>query len=253
VTVVIQKMSAERIQEALKKDGYNCRFSLILLGSLKDLNDISPSYLHTISPSYFYDATVCFPVFNKRKSIAVGVNPYVICYRQDTLASPQNYRDLWTRNWAIKDTNDLSVFYASIQARTNLKARKEWQQKLQKTRTFYTFNDTLPGLKTYLLPYSFWLKSSKKFQEQMTLVFPNEELGGFYADRINASVPKNAKDFEYAQALMNFLAEKFEDTKYAEKFGVLPHPKTSRNLEVKQLHLASETENKILQILNSFK
>jgi hypothetical protein len=250
VRVVVQKMSVASIQAALKNEGYNCRFSLILLRSLKDLSTIKSSYLQNLSPSFFQDAAVCFPVFNKRKSIAVGVNPYVICYRTDTLTNPKNYSDLFKRNWSIKDTNDLTVLYASIQAKSSSNEITQFQKKLRKTREIFTFNDTLPVPKTYLLLYSSWLKSSKKFQQQMTLVFPNEELGGFYADRMNAAIPKNARDFEYAKMLMNFLAEKFEDTKYAEKFGVLPHPKTSRNLDVKQLHLASENEEKILQILN---
>jgi hypothetical protein len=248
----IQKLSSDSIFNTIKNKGFNTPFSLVLLSSMKDLKDFDKSYFQTINKVFFSDPTVSFEVFNERKFLSLGINPFVFAVQPDTLALPQSYADLKNRFWATTDTN-LTVFYAHLVAKKGVAERESWEKSLRKTRLAYQFNDTLPSNRLRFIPYSEWLKTPQKQKNKLSLVYPNQETSGFFADRMIAAIPKNPKDFYYAQQLLNYMADKLENESYAEKFGVLPHPKTTRNLNIKELNLTDVNEDDLLKALRKIK
>ncbi|MEN9303251.1 MAG: hypothetical protein RL264_1680 [Bacteroidota bacterium] len=249
IQVRIQSLSADELAHVLDSQGYSCPYDMLMVRSLTSVKKIPEKALHPLPQDFFSDPVACFRTFRFRKWLVLGIDPYIFSLPNDSLRPAENYADLRKRNWTTPNADQLRVFYAHLRYRysSEPKAFNNLLKELKQHLIPFSATDSLQNRTLQLLTWSETLAFSTKRKER--LFFPNETKGGYYADRKCIAVIRQARNFENAKELLNYIPQFMDLDFYAELFGVLPHPDFSSKLKLKELNFFRAHEDSLLRYL----
>ena len=249
ISVRIVYLSANDIISKIKNEGYNTDADLIILKSivtirkaqrLKLLNSINSEVLNSSVESNFRSLDNTW--------FGIGLDPYVLVTKLNAEKEPEKYADLFTNeykdNWTtdLENNGNLIPFLGSI---NRLKKHSEFYKVVKKFK-----NDQLylgKSMVDYLKPNYFLTNLSNYIQninnqdslsEIYKPVFLNQTLSGAYFNLHCAGVIKQAKNFENAKLLLEYLVKNEFNEQLNQKWKTIPiavhrniHPFEYQNIE----------------------
>ncbi len=249
ISVRIVHLSANDIISKIKAEGYNTDADIIILKSivtirkaqrLKLLNSINSEKLNSLIESNFRSVDNTW--------FGIGLDPYVLVTKVKAEKEPEKYAELFTDEYQEKWTTDLEnqtnliPFLGSI---NRLKKRSEFY----KTVTNFKDDQLYLGksMVDYLKPNYFLTNLSNYIQNisnQDSLsviykpVFLNQTSSGGYFNLHCAGIIKQAKNFENAKLLLEYLVKNEFNEQLNQKWKTIPisvhrriHPFEYQNIE----------------------
>ena len=215
IDVHIVSISADSIQQLLKKDGLTTNIDCILVASVYDMASISEAkMLHENSMKVVTKQLSSKYISVKKDFIGIGYDPYVFLTKNDTLVKWKNYADLVSNYQFTSDLSsktDLYPYYSTVYAKiqkSGQKQVKKWMSQFLKNKQA-TLNDSLQmnGTNAFFTLYSHYEKnkSTYKHLKKYNLVFPDQRKAGVYYNMACFGIVKQARNYTNAQLFLNYL------------------------------------------------
>lgn len=219
IKVCILHLSADSIQRKIKSEGINCEIDAVILTSVYDMNNLDKSNLLQVISNENFPANLAKKHISKTKTWAgIGVNPYVIFTKDDTLQKIKSYRNLLNKlTWYsdLKTESNWFPFYSFIVKKIDPKSKfnaKNWITQFENNKqNSTTYSDSIGPCKVYLTTYSTYRKSiteKKPIYKKGKLVFPNQHIGGNYYNMVCFGIVKQAPNFTNGIKFFNYISLK---------------------------------------------
>lgn len=218
VSVQIVHMHADSIYAKLLSEGINTEIDAVILHSAYDMYRLAEKEaLQTLSKERTPETLPSKHLSKKRTWMAIGIDPYVIKLKSDTLQKVYTYNELskqvvWSTN--IDTRAEWIPFYAAIYRRMNPKKKYnayDWIQDFDKNKQLLKkSNDSTSGNNVLLTSYSSCFKDSlllRSDYKKSPVIFPNQRSGGTYYNSICFGIVKQARNYLNAIALMQFISK----------------------------------------------
>jgi iron(III) transport system substrate-binding protein len=249
IIVRIVNLSANDIISKIKAEGYNTNADLIILKSIVSirkaqrlnlLNFINSEILNELIESNFKSIDNTW--------FGIGVDPYVLVTKLKAEKEPEKYAELFTNEYQDKWTTDLEEYSDLIPFLGSIN-RLNKRPEFYKIATHFKEDQLYLGksMENYLKPNYFLTNFSNYVQnisnqdslsEIYKPVFLNQTSSGAYFNLHCAGVVKQAKNFDNAKLLLEYLAKNEFNEQLNQKWKTIPisvhqriHPFEYQNIE----------------------
>ena len=221
IKVKIVHLPTDSILKKIKKQGYNSTADVILMKSLfsiykADKLDLLQPWKSTkmkelILPHYHSKQNTWF---------GVGIDPYVFVAKNDSVSTINSMGDLlytevmdkWSSD--LENATDLTPLLAPILKKKTRLGAKDWYYEFkrnQHSQSNELDNEGIPIMTTDVLMtyYSSYLKMSERNDStdlQLQLLFSNQKQRGAYYNMHCIGIVKQARNFENAKLLVEYLS-----------------------------------------------
>ena len=237
IKVKIVHLSADSIILKIKKEGFNTKADLVILSSLYEVQKAHRSRLFQPIQSQTMDLSVGKKFkSNDHTWFGIGINPYVFILKNDTLPGISQFgelryklnKNLWSTN--LQTSTELVPMLGPIFQKKKRSAMVEWYMDfLENENTDGKKKDKngIPLLTTNVLltNYSTYAAMSKRndtIDFQMKYVFSNQKKQGAYYNLIVAGVVKQARNFENAKILLEYISTDWMNEKINNRWNTFP-------------------------------
>lgn len=254
IRICVEHLSADSIQKRLAKEGYNSTFDLVFVKSLKGVKALEKTNFQRFSKSNLNENLDNLKAFHQREWLVLGLDPYLFSFVPDTLEYPDTYKQLTQKyNWATPSIDELDVLL--IYAKQQLKKGKKYNYKVwrkgffKNNLPFVAGNDSTLSRQFLVLKNSTFQKDSlfEKARKKRELIYPNQNAGGSYADRVCAAIVFQAKDYDNANAFLKYLNSREVIYYFNLRNGFINYPRKKGRIDGSKMLLISE--DKLLRLL----
>jgi ABC-type Fe3+ transport system substrate-binding protein len=206
IKVRILHISADSILKKIKTEGVNCEIDAVILSSVYDMNNLGKANVLQVIPKENFPVELPNKHISQSRTWAgIGIDPYVLFTKDDTLQKFKTYRNLlkgskWCSNLS-KETN-WYPFYSFIVKKIGPKSKfnaKNWITQFENNKqNNLSFSDSIGPCKIYLTAFSRYRadKSNRNsVYKKGKLVFPNQHIGGSYYNMVCFGIVKQAPNF----------------------------------------------------------
>lgn len=249
ISVHIVYLSADEIISKIKKEGYNTNADIIILKSivtirkaqrLNLLNSINSENLNGLIESNLRS--------DDNTWFGIGLDPYVLITKLKAEKEPEKYAELFTNEYKDKWTTDLENYTDVIPFLASIN-RLNKRPEFYKTATNFKEDQLYLGksMDNYLKPNYFLTNFSNYVQnisnqdslsEIYKPIFLNQTSSGAYFNLHCAAIIKQAKNFDNAKLLLEYLAKNEFNEQLNQKWKTIPisvhqriHPFEYQNVE----------------------
>lgn len=209
IDIYIIHLPFDSIKARLKKEGLNTEIDAVILSSVYYMNQLDQ--LHLLQKLPIED----FPENLNTKHISatrtwsgIGIDPYLISTKDDTLFKIKNYNDLLENQWCstLKDEDKRMPFYTFIVHKMDPGHKynhKDWIRDFN-SKKIEILNDSLSGAcKITFYKYS----EGKRLHENRNarIIFPNQRKGGYYYDMPCFGIIRQARNYYNAKIFLHYL------------------------------------------------
>jgi spermidine/putrescine-binding protein len=216
VDVHIFNFSTDSLEEVLISEGINSAYDVVILSSVYDMHEFNEKELLQRIPEESFPKELPLKYRSKsRKWCGLGIDPYIILTKDDSVNRVRSYRDLSTKsNWCtdLKKNNQWYPFYAVIAQKIDPKSTfsaVNWITNFTKKRSkIFAETDSVQQCNTVLTNYSQYRKNElfrSKFYKKHQVIFPNQRSGGTYFNMPCFAVVKQARNYTSAIKFLNYL------------------------------------------------
>lgn len=254
IRICVEHLSADSIQKRLAKEGYNSTFDLVFVKSLIGVRALEKTKFQRFSKSNLKENLDNLKAFHHREWLVLGLDPYLFSFVPDTLEYPDTYKQLTQKyNWATPNIDELDVLL--IHAKQQLKKGKKYNYKVwrkgffKNNLPFVAGNDSTLSRQFLVLKNSTFQKDSlfEKARKKRELIYPNQNVGGGYADRVCAAIVFQAKDYANANALLQFMNSREVIYYFNLRNRFINYPRKNGRIDGSKMLLISE--DKLLRLL----
>ena len=237
IRVKIVHLPADSILQILQKEGYNTKADLVILKSLFDVQKAHKSGVLQSVKSLKLDELV-----NKKfkakdnKWFGIGINPYVFIAKNDTISILSEFGDLlhkenynkWSTN--LETSADLVPMLAPILQKKKRSDAIEWYMDFMENDYVQTKEQdkehiailTTDALVTDYRNYAEMSKRNDTVDFHMHLTFPNQNKKGVFYNLMCAGVVKQARNYENAKLLVEYLSTVQMNEKINNRWNTFP-------------------------------
>lgn len=221
IKVNIVHLSTDSILKKIARQGVNTSADVILFKSLFATYKAAKLQLFQPWKSWKMDELVRKNYTSKNGTwYGIGINPYVFVAKNDSLATVESIGDLfypkYLDKWSsdLESSSELIPLFAPILRNKNYKESKEWVSDFirnQHSQPNELDKKGIPIMTTDLLftNYSSFAKMSARNDStdlQLQLVFSNQNKRGAFYNLCCAGIVKQARNFENAKLLLEYIA-----------------------------------------------
>ncbi len=249
ISVRIVHLSANEIISKIKAEGYNTDADIIILKSIVSirkaqrlnlLNAINSENLNSLIESNFRS--------DDNTWFGIGLDPYVLVTKLKAEKEPEKYAELFTNEYKDKWTTDLENYTELIPFLGSINRLNKRPEFYKKATNF--IEDQLylgKSIDDYLKPNYYLTNLSNYIQnisnqdslsEIYKPVFLNQTTSGAYFNLHCAGIVKQAKNFDNAKILLEYLAKSEFNEQLNQKWKTIPisvhqriHPFEYQNIE----------------------
>jgi ABC-type Fe3+ transport system substrate-binding protein len=216
IKVRIIHLSADSIKYRLRSEGINCDVDAVILSSIYDMNILDNDHLLQSIPFENFPKTPETKHISTTKTwVGIGINPYVLITKDDTLHKIRTYRNLLKGNsWCtdLKTNAEWFPFYSFIVKKVELKSKfnaKNWITQFESNKQNQkSVSDSLGPCKVYLTTFSNYKKkqvAKNSIYKKGKLVFPNQHIGGSYYNMLCFGIVKQAPNFTNGMKFFQYI------------------------------------------------
>ena len=217
IYVKIHFFPTEELLRKIKIEGVNTNADVIILKSIVSSYKAQKLGLYNTINSWKLDELVPFTLRGKNHSwYGIGLDPYVLVTKKDTKEEPEKYAHLiekeYVNKWTtdIIEEEDILPLYAPIVRKKKRINAVNWYTKFNDNQV-YLGSEIKELLKpnfylTYLSNYVKNIESNDSLNEKYYPLFLNQSTTGSYFNLHTAGVVKQARNFENAQLLIEYIA-----------------------------------------------
>lgn len=237
VRVKIVHLPADSILQIIQKEGYNTKADVIILRSLYDIQRVDKANILEGLKSWKLDELVSGKFKAKDNTwFGIGVDPYVFVAKNDTISTLSEFGELLHKNqynkWStnLETSADLVPMLAPILQKKKRSDAIEWYMDfLENDYVQVKEHDKegIPILTTDVLvtnytSYTAMSKRNDSTDFHMHLTFPNQSKKGTFYNLICAGVVKQARNYENARLLVEYLAASHMNEKINNRWNTFP-------------------------------
>ena len=221
IHVRIIHLPADSILSRLKKQKYNTNADILLLKSVFDINQLQREKLLQPVSSLKIDELIGANYKAQDNTwFGIGIDPYVFVSKNDSTSIISEFGELlkssnidkWSTNF--KATNELVPLLAPFLFKKNNSAAKKWYYEFlanQHTQGVTKNRNGIPIMTTNVLltSYSMFSKMVHKkdsINKNFDFHFSNQANSGAYYNLLCAGIIKQARNFENAKLLLEYIS-----------------------------------------------
>ena len=220
----ILNLSAEKIAQKLKKEGFNTTIDLVFVNSLNSVIALEKNKFHKLNTNFLKDKIPGLKAFKNATWLVAGLDPFVFSYIPDSTNTAKTYSDLSNNfTWASPQSIDeLSVLLAHRGSLSKKDA--EWKKEvIQNNDPYNSENDSVKNTQFLVVKHSFLIKNKSLLKnKRRVLFFPKENSPGCFADRWSIAVIDQAKNYESAQIFLIYYSKLSLNNTFIKQYGVFP-------------------------------
>ncbi len=224
IQVRIVNMSADRMIGHFRNRKYDNGIDLIMLRSLYDVNRLTRHDLFhpidqvignsgTVFDSYEYDF------------IGVGINPYVLAYKQGSNHQFRTYNELRDKPFFTNlDKAQLVPLFAGIMPTHHKVGTYDWIEDFSRNKsTVLDYDSTGNNYCLTLYDEHFHRLTDTAYAKVYDVIhYPNQSGKGMFYDLRTISVVDQAENFTSAQTFIEFYLDKGNNERFCKGIHVLP-------------------------------
>lgn len=243
IRVKIIHLPADSILKIVQSEGYNTRADVIILKSLYDTQRIHKAKILNPIKSWKLDELVNKKFKSKDNTwFGIGVNPYVFVAENDTVSTiseigellHKKNRDEWSTN--LETSTDLVPLLAPVLQKKKRSEAIEWYMDFMENdhaeSEEYDKNGiaimTTNMLVTSYTTYVEMTKRNDSTDFHLHLSFPNQSKKGAFYNLICAGIVKQARNYENAKLLIEYLSTIHMNEKINNRWNTFPISLQSR-------------------------
>lgn len=266
IKVKIVHLSTDSIIEKITREGVNSTADILLFKSL--YGTFKATKLKLFQPWKSWKMNELVHKNHKSKNgtwYGIGINPYVFISKNDSLSTIESIGELFYPNYLDKWSSDLETsshllpLFAPILFNKNYRESKSWISTFtrnQHTQLNEMDKNGIPVMTADILlsTYQSFYKMSERNDSldlQLQLVFSNQNKRGAFYNLITVGIVKQARNFENAKLLLEYIASASVNEKLNNVWKTFPislhtrtHPFAYQNTYFK---IASISSSKMFQ------
>lgn len=237
IRVKIIHLPVDSILQIIQKEGYNTKADVVILKSLYDMQRVTKVDILQRLRSWKLDELVDKKFKSKNNTwFGIGVDPYVFVAKNDTISTIAEFGELlhkknynkWSTN--LETSTDLVPMLAPILQKKKRSDAIEWYMDfLENDYVQAKENDkdgvsliTTDVLVTNYTSYAAMSKRNDSTDFHMHLTFPNQNKKGTFYNLICAGVVKQARNYENARLLLEYLSTSYMNEKLNDRWNTFP-------------------------------
>lgn len=237
IRVKIIHLPSDSILQIIQKDGYNTKADVVLLKSLYDIHRVAKADVLQNVQSWKLDELVSNQFKAKNNTwFGIGVNPYVFVAKNDTISTLNEFGELLHKNqynkWStnLETPTDLVPMIAPILQKKKRSDAIEWYMDFMENdyvQVKESDKNNIPILTTDVLVtnytnYAMMSKRNDSTDFHMHLTFPNQNKKGTFYNLICAGIVKQARNYENARLLLEYLSTAHMNEKINNRWNTFP-------------------------------
>ncbi len=216
IKIHIRHFTADSLNQILTEQGYNTEFDAVILSSVYDMNELNKKGVFQRLHDDSIPETLPFKHRSaSRKFFGIGIDPYIILTKDDSVSRVRSYRDLTKKSRWCSDLDGPSnwfPFYAVIAQKIDPKSKYnavDWiAHFMDNKEAQLAEEDSISVCKTVFTTYSRYRTSdlfkSMEFKKHR-IIFPNQRSGGTYFNMPCYGVIKQARNYTNAIAFLRYI------------------------------------------------
>lgn len=244
IIVRIIHLPTDTILLQIKNEKYNTNADLIILKSLFSIHKAQQEDLLQPVSSWKMDELIDSKFKSKNNTwFGIGIDPYVFVAKNDSLSTISEFGELFNKSnmdkWStnFETANDLVPMLAPILQKKKRNEAKEWYLDFldnQHSQSVTKNNKNIPIITANVLltNYSTYIKMMEKkdsTNRKFNLQFSNQKKTGSYYDLRCAGIIKQARNYENAKLLLEFISTAHMNEKLNNCWHTFPISLNSRN------------------------
>ena len=220
----ILNLSAGKIAQKLKKEGYNSTIDLVFVNSLHSVKVLYKNKFQKLNANFLKEKAPTLKVFKNATWLVAGLDPFVFSYILDSTNAAKTYSDL-SKNFTWASPQSIDEFSVLLAHRGSLsKKDSKWKKGfIQNNVPFNSENDSVKNTQFLVIKHSFFIKNKSLSQnKKRVLFFPKEKNPGCYADRWCFAVVDQAKNYESAETFLMYYSKLSLSNNFKKQHGVFP-------------------------------
>jgi ABC-type Fe3+ transport system substrate-binding protein len=216
IKIHIRHFTADSLKDILSEQGHNTEFDAVILSSVYDMNDLNQKGVLQRLP----DDSISEALPIKHRSVSrtyfgIGIDPYIIFTKDDSISRVRAYRDLTKKTtWCtdLKTSSDWFPFYAVIAQKIDPKEKYnavDWiGQFIENMDSQLSEEDSISGCKSVFTSYSHYRSGQifkNKYFKDHQVIFPNQRSGGTYFNMPCYGVIKQARNYSNAITFLRYI------------------------------------------------
>ena len=233
IHVRILPMSADSLIRRLKLEKQNTEIDAVLLSSIYDMVRLEKmNHLQKFNNESVPKNLPKKVISKSFKYIGIGIDPYIIVSKGDSLNKVRSYSDLiektkWCTN--LTSASDWYPFYATIASKIKPKNKYtplDWIKNFTKNKQSEIQEiDSTTNCSLFFTKYSLYMKSeifSNQLFKNGKLIFPNQRNGGSYYSMATYGVVNQARNYINALQFMDYIIIETVNKRLNFRFKMFP-------------------------------
>lgn len=237
IQVKIVHLSADSILRIVQSEGYNTKADVIILKSLYDIQRVYKAKILNPIVSWKLDELVNKNFKSKDNTwFGIGINPYVFVAKNDTISNiseigellHKKNKDEWSTN--LETSSDLVPLLAPVLQKKKRSEAIEWYMDFMENDHVESKESDKNGVaimttKMLVTNYTTYAEMSKRNDStdfHLHLSFPNQSKKGVFYNLICAGIVKQARNYENAKLLIEYLSTIQMNEKINNRWNTFP-------------------------------